>query len=92
MANCRHSSTARLHERYLREAEQLDFTFREHGRRVHPLVVQVDLSRHPKPSRFDILYMMMEILGGIVKPIQFGKPLDLHAQQTDTASCLETFQ
>ena len=71
-----------FYERYLREAEQFDFTFREHGLRVHPLVVQVDLSRHPEPSRFDLLYMMMENLGGILNPIQFGKPLVLHAQQT----------
>ena len=71
-----------FYERYLRETEQFDFTFREHGLRVHPLVVQVDLSRHPEPSRFDLLHMLMENLGGILNPIQFGKPLVLHAQQT----------
>ena len=71
-----------FYERYLREAERYDFTFKEHGQRVHPLVVRVDPSRHPEPSRFDLLYMMMENLGAILDPIQFRKPLVLHAQQT----------
>jgi len=57
----------RLYEKYLTEANHFDFTFREHGLRVHPLVVQVALSRHPEPSRFDLLlYMVMENLGGIL--------------------------
>ena len=39
-----------FYEKCLTEAEQYDFTFREQGERVHPLVVQVDMSRHPEPS------------------------------------------
>ena len=71
-----------FYEKYLKEAEQFDFTFREHGLRVHPLVVQVDLSHHFEPSRFDILRTLMANVGGILNPRKFGKPLVLHAQQT----------
>jgi hypothetical protein len=71
-----------FYERYLREAEQFDFTFREHGLRVHPLVVQIDLSGHPETGRFDLQRQMMCDLGGILHPMKFGKPLVLHAQQT----------
>ena len=57
-------TTARrgFYEKYLREAEQFDFTFREHGLRVHPLVMQVDLSCHPETARFDLLRQVMCIL------------------------------
>ena len=71
-----------FYEKYLTEAEQYDFTFREHGLRVHPLVVQVDLSGHPETARFDLLRQVMCDLGGILHPMKFGKPLVLHAQQT----------
>ena len=71
-----------FYEKYLTEAEQFDFTFREHGLRVHPLVVQVDLSGHPETARFDLLRQVMCDLGGILHPMKFGKPLVLHAQQT----------
>ena len=77
-------TTARrgFYEKYLREAERFDFTFREHGLRVHPLVVQVDLSGHPETGRFDLLRQIMRDLGGILHPMKFGKPFVLHAQQT----------
>ena len=71
-----------FYEKCLTEAEQYDFTFREHGLRVHPLVVQVDLSGHPETARFDLLRQTMCDLGGILHPMKFGKPLVLHAQQT----------
>ena len=71
-----------FYEKYLTEAEQFDFTFREHGLRVHPLVVQVDLSGHPETARFDLLRQVMCDLGGILHPLKFGRPLVLHAQQT----------
>ena len=71
-----------FYEKYLTEAEQFDFTFREHGLRVHPLVVQVDLSGHSETGRFDLLRQIMCDLGGILHPMKFGKPLVLHAQQT----------
>ncbi len=71
-----------FYEKYLTEAEQFDFTFREHGLRVHPLVVQVDLSGHPETGRFDLLRQTMCDLGGILHPMKFGRPLVLHAQQT----------
>ena len=71
-----------FYEKYLTEAERFDFTFREHGLRVHPLVVQVDLSGHPETARFDLLRQVMCDLGGILHPMKFGKPLVLHAQQT----------
>ena len=71
-----------FYEKYLAEAEQYDFTFREHGLRVHPLVVQVDLSGHQESGRFDLLRQVMCDLGGILHPMKFGKPLVLHAQQT----------
>ncbi len=70
-----------FYEKYLTEAEQFDFTFREHGLRVHPLVVQVDLSGHSETGRFDLLRQIMCDLGGILHPMKFGKPLVLHAQQ-----------
>ncbi len=71
-----------FYEKYLTEAERFDFTFREHGLRVHPLVVQVDLSGHPETGRFDLLRQVMTDLGGILHPMKFGRPLVLHAQQT----------
>ena len=49
---------------------------------MHPLVVQVDLSRQPEPNRFDLLRTLMAKLGGILNLKRFGKPLVLHAQQT----------
>ena len=39
-----------FYEKHLREAEPFGCTCREHGLRVHPVVVQVDVSRHT-PSR-----------------------------------------
>ena len=44
-----------FYEKYLTEAEQFDFTLREHGLRVHPLVLQVDFSAHPESARFELL-------------------------------------
>ena len=57
-----------FYKRYLREAEQFDFTFKEHGLRVHPLVVQIDLSGHPETGRFDLLGQMMCDLGVFFTP------------------------
>ena len=71
-----------FYEKYLTEAEHFDFTFREHGLRVHPLVMQIDLSCHPEAARFDLLRQIMCDLGGILQPMKFGKPLVLHARQT----------
>ena len=71
-----------FYEKYLTEAERFEFTFREHGDRVHPLVVEVDLSGHPKSARFELLEEMVCDLGGILHPIKFGKPLVLRAQHT----------
>ena len=71
-----------FYAKYLTEAERFDFTFREHGLRVHLLVVQVDLSGHPETGRFDLMRQVMCDLGGILHPMKFGKPLVLHAQQT----------
>ena len=71
-----------FYEKYITEAERFDFTFREHGLRVHPLVVQVDLFGHSETGRFDLLRQVMCDLGGILHPMKLGKPLVLHAQQT----------
>jgi len=71
-----------FYERYMGEAEQFDFTFREHGLRMHPLVLEVDLSGHPEIERFDLLRQMMRDLVGILHLTKFGRPLMLHAQQT----------
>ncbi|CAK0774609.1 hypothetical protein CVIRNUC_004185 [Coccomyxa viridis] len=60
----------------------VEFTFREHGVRVHPPVVEVDLSRHPESNRFDLLRRLMRQVKRMLLPVEVDPPQVLHAQQT----------
>ena len=70
-----------FYDNFLTEVEHLYFTSREHGARVHPLVVQVDLSRHPEPETLDLLRRLMRQVNMVVLPRPVEPLQVLHAQQ-----------